>query len=115
MQVIQKTRLHDGSIITGDDNTMIDIKKGQRYAIIAVEIPDGYRLVTEEEKKNKKRKGDLYLEYGRIWCRVCDNYRYSTDAIYITKEEPDVELKINGKDVKLSEETLKAIRDAVKM
>ncbi len=95
----------------------LGLKPSTDYACIMMPIPEGYELVTDGRLSSEESE---YKKFdGSHWDGPYGWRGDSSSSTYIRpiKQEPEIEInvKINGKDAKLSDisdETIKAIKGA---
>ena len=95
----------------------LGLEPDSRYAVMAVKLPDGYRLATDEDRNGEKPKNTMRVSASQKFVHSPNPFgweeRYPVYAVPITPPLPFVELKIGGKTVELSQESVAAIREAV--
>ena len=88
--------------ITGSLKDALEIPRDTngRWAISCVKIPDGFRLVTPEDRKTSKPEDTYYLTEGGGWS-TAGKYGWHPDNAYIVpiKEQIDVQVTVNGKPI----------------
>ena len=87
------------------------LKPATSYACVMIEIPDGYRLATEEDmKKPKPEHAKFFSDTERRWKRV-QTYAWARNLLYALPIKPAKRtITIDGKDIEISEESYKALK-----
>ena len=88
-----------------------NLKPATSYACVMIEIPDGYRLATEEEmQKPKPEHAKFFSDTERRWMRI-QTYAWDRDLLYALPIKPAKRtITIDGKDIEISEEGYKALK-----
>ena len=110
----------DGLCLTSNTDSALGLEPDSRYAVVAVKLPDGYRLATEEDESSSVSvRGCFWPDNDGLdmWDRcVVGCASLGTHSIYavpITPPAPVIKITVDGTEVTLSDETVAAIREAV--
>ena len=95
----------------------LGLEPDSRYALMAVKLPDGYRLATDEDKAGIKPKNSKRLSSQQRFIHSPNKRgwrgRFPVYAVPITPPAPVIKITVDGTEVTLSDETVAAIREAV--
>ena len=95
----------------------LGLKPDSRYALMAVKLPDGYRIATDEDKAGIKPKNSKRLSGQQRFIHSPHKHgwrgRFPVYAVPITPPAPVIKITVDGTEVTLSDETVAAIREAV--
>lgn len=78
-----------------DTDRALDLEPDSRYLVTAIKLPDGYRMVTEEDRKHPKPDCVMYLLAGKWYASRAGEWvktlEYAIPIDYkIEPEEPEV-------------------------
>ena len=106
----------DGFYLGGYHDNLLGKKPNTRYANITIEIPEGYRLARDEDKRNlRKPKGAMYFDTVAGWSDAFPSGDWHTELLYIIPTastaytEAQAELKKVEKAVRKAQDKLKEL------
>lgn len=96
------------------------------YAVQAVPVPDGFRMVTQDEMESCKKDGAVVRFWSTksepqgAWKKIkdkesttWDNNLYVVPCGTVLKKDLSITVNVNGTDIELSDDQAQAIADAV--
>jgi hypothetical protein len=109
-----------GAMVSAGDWEEENLKPDTRYAALLVAIPEGYRLITAEELRDRGVEGTKYLsmsKYGGTtfsWkSPACAGSTHTREDIYIVPIKTTKTIVIDGKKVELSRESFAALKKSL--
>ena len=94
----------------------LGLEPNSRYALMAVKLPDGYRLATEDDRTQTHRDAKRLIIAGKQAVFTTQRGMMEDTVFYavpITPPAPVIKITVDGSEVTLSDETVAEIRKAV--